>query len=196
MELNEILCNSFLDYCAGLAHNSNCVKRHFGAVVVPTSRLFFPSMASDVQGILGSGFNYSVKAKPGQDCVCIRSEITSGTRLECCYAIHAEQMAICRSLETFGRRSNANPIMNPLAGYSIVIASADIKTGEQLYRDKPGFYCTLCSRQIKFVGLDGYLGRSEDGLHYMTADETLENSYLYAFEGETVSYGRPGEKIH
>lgn len=198
-EFNEELCDLFIERCIQLAQHSNCTKRHFGAIVVPTSYLYItevesPSLDID-KYIIGYGYNHAINTPPLENCQCIREKITSGVHLEACYAIHAEQMAMMDALAKLaagisGKMSSF--LAAPLMGCSVVSAVADVETGEHLVKNAPGFYCTLCARPAKWLGLDGGLGSCVDGLYYLTAQEMFESSYRFAAEKETVSYDRPG----
>ena len=111
-----------------IAKTSLCKKMQFAAVIINN------------QGLpIGWGKNEPLKFG-----CCIRENIPSGTQLEKCYAIHAEQLALIRALES---------------GYSLIDAELyilGIKDNEVF--DNKRFYCTLCSRilsvsKLKYINL-------------------------------------------
>lgn len=190
MLLNEILCTAFMNVAVSCARSSNCTKANFGAVVVPTFYLTNPAfqlpLETSIQTYIeGMGYNKSLLTSA--TCSCIREDIPSGTRVERCYAIHAEQSAMLDAIDNIGL---------PLEGYSIVLARTEVETGVEVERGVPGFYCTLCSRMAKFTALDGIVLRIPGGFTYLTADEMFKSSYDYAFERKEVKFARPSEEVH
>lgn len=206
MEENKVLyedgCNWLLEQAARFSRCSNCTKAHFGSVLVPTDVLFNESLWEEHEPedfVVGVGYNKSLLTN--NDCECLRNDITSGTKVERCYAIHSEQFAILDGLARLLKdgtsiNERTDLYVKALKGFSLVIARTDAKTGEELQRDVPGFYCTLCARMAKFVLLDGYMGRHVGGLHYMTADEMFESAYNHALGKVVAQYARFSEEVH
>lgn len=79
----------FMNIAIEVARRSTCTRRQIGAIVV-----------SDVGEIKSSGYNGNPRGLPHcEEIGCIRDKlnIPSGTRLETCTAVHAEQNALIQA---------------------------------------------------------------------------------------------------
>jgi deoxycytidylate deaminase len=153
-----------LDICYTLSNKSNCAKMKFGSIVVDS-----------IGNLAGVGWNHSPNPACS-DCehLCaggIRQGIKSGTRLELCHAVHAEQWAILEA----GHKTR---------GGVIAVAGVNAK-GEKHLRDKSlplghpnrGFYCSLCARMIWAAGLKGVWVDGVDGPIFETLEEIWASSF-------------------
>lgn len=169
MNINHKTCNILLDRCFELAKLSNCQKRQFGSVIVPT-----PILRSDwtapielLNEIMAQGVNHTYdweKCDP-----CLRANIPSGTRMGVCRAVHSEQAAV---LDYFSRKGK------DLSGYTLLISGRE--GDERLYKKEPGFYCTLCSRMLAAVKIDGMVVLTFEEPVYLTMSEALASSFKVA----------------
>lgn len=153
-----------LALCYTLANRSNCAKMKFGSIIADTK-----------ENLVGRGWNHSPNPAC-TDCehLCaggIRQGIKSGTRLELCHAVHAEQWAILEA----GHATQ---------GGVIIVAGVNAK-GEKHLRDKSlplghpnrGFYCSFCARLIWASGLTGVWVDGVKGPIFETLDEIWASSY-------------------
>lgn len=140
---------------------SNCRKMRFGAMIIsPTRR------------IIAGGFNQSI-CQEVCDKECLRQGIASGTRLELCYAKHAEQVAANMALRQLGKTGLDDLIcyvngFNPITG---------------LEYQATGFSCTYCVRQLQDVGVRWIVmpdTTQEHGFRIQTIDEAIETAYQVA----------------
>ncbi len=79
----------FMNIAIEVARRSTCTRRQIGAIIV-----------SDVGEIKSSGYNGNPRGLPHcEEIGCIRDKlgIASGTRLETCTAVHAEQNALIQA---------------------------------------------------------------------------------------------------
>jgi len=158
----------YLDQCYGLAKNSPCAKAKVGAMV----RGDYGDMPMH---LLGQGFNQS--PNPAfSDCakLCaggIRQGVRSGTRLESCYAVHAEQYAIHQA--------------GPLAkGATLYVASFD-EHGNKRLKDAShplghpmhGFYCSMCARAVWMAGIARIVTDGVNGIVEFTPEDIWKSSY-------------------
>ena len=81
--------NRFMDMTNLVSTWSSCIRRQVGAIIVRDKR------------ILTTGYNGAPagveSCKDKGQCLRINQNIPSGTRQEMCYAVHAEQNAICQA---------------------------------------------------------------------------------------------------
>jgi len=167
-EMTPSLNRSLLERCYELAAHSPCVKAKYGSLI------WHPGLGR----IVGEGWNHP----PNPACLdcgtlCaggIRNGVASGTRLELCHSVHAEQAAIIDA----GRDAR---------GGFIYVAGFD-REGNRFLRDRSlplgnpraGFYCTLCIRCIWEAGIAGIMVDSVDGHSYETLEEAWRTSYAVA----------------
>jgi dCMP deaminase len=157
--------HAYLDTCCEYARMSPCAKARVGALVVSAGQ------------IVGTGYNHSPNPACN-DCamMCaggIRKGIPSGTRLELCYAVHAEQWAIFEA--------------GPLAkGGTLYVASFDHEWKRRLKdpslplgHPMRGFYCSLCARAIWMAGIDLIITDSINGIIEHTPDDIWKASFSY-----------------
>ena len=154
----------YLDQCYELAKHATCVKAKVGAQV------------RDPRGmLLGQGYNHSPNPAC-DDCanLCaggIRKGVKSGTRLELCHAVHAEQWAIHEA----GRAA---------MGATLYVASFNDK-GEKRLKDTTlplghpmhGFYCSMCARAVWMAGITRIITDSVEGIVEYSPSEIWETSY-------------------
>lgn len=155
----------YLNQCYEVAKYATCVKAKVGAQVRA-----FPHGT-----LLGQGYNHS--PNPGcDDCVnlCaggIRQGVKSGTRLELCHAVHAEQWAIHEA----GEKAK---------GATLYVASFNEK-GEKRLKDHTlplghimhGFYCSMCARACWMAGIARIITDGVNGIVEYTPEEIWATSY-------------------
>lgn len=114
-----------------IAHKSTCEKLRFGAAAL-----------SQEGQILALGYNHN--PLPMKDWTCkvdcvgdLRKGIKSGTQVERCFSLHAEQHAILQVARI--------PIFE--------IAVAGLWPDDSLFDNGGGFYCTVCARLMAAVGV-------------------------------------------
>ena len=123
--------------CLELARQSPCLKRRYGAIVAAT-------ISSCGGLILGEGFNRSVATN---DChTCLRLAIPSGTQLERCWAIHAEQGALIEML-----RHELYPVSDLIR--LDLWACGALPDGSPAILERPFFSCSLCARMAMACGI-------------------------------------------
>jgi dCMP deaminase len=157
----------YIDQCYELAKLATCVKAKVGAQV------------RDPRGILlGQGYNHSPNPAC-DDCanLCgggIRQGIKSGTHVELCHAVHAEQWAIHQA----GERAK---------GATLYVASFDADgnkrvkdTSRPLTDPMRLFYCTLCARAIMMAGIKLIVMESTSGILYAGPEDIWQSAYEYA----------------
>jgi len=155
---------AYLDLCYEYAKKSTCSKARVGAIIVV-----------DGNTIAGIGWNQTPNTAC-EDCanLCaggIRKGVKSGTRLELCYAVHAEQWAIHR----------AGPFAR---GATIYIASFDENWNKRL-KDSSlplghpmhGFYCSMCARAVWMAGISRIVTDGINGIVEFTPEEIWNTSY-------------------
>ena len=146
-----------LDFLLERARLSDCDKIKFGAV------------ALDEQGAeLASGWNHNPHRSPlwvcATDCAGgIRRGVRSGTCVERCHAIHAEQHALL------------------WAGRDVYeVAVAGILPDGSLFDNGGGFYCTVCARLMVVAGVQYVSIWSKGERVRLTMAEAWEQSYSIA----------------
>lgn len=154
------MANDYFEKCFQLAEKSPCKKMKFGSVIILDKK------------IIGQGYNHPVHKCVEYLCnPCIREseDISSGTRVELCSAVHAEQDAI------FDARLG----INDLSSSRLYIAGfyAD---GEKFIKQEKGFYCSFCSRIIARVGINDIRILTTKGEESLNIEELLASSYEYA----------------
>jgi deoxycytidylate deaminase len=161
----------YLDQCYSIAKRATCTKAKVGAQV----RGHFGDMPMH---LLGEGWNHSPNPQC-DDCatLCaggIRAGVKSGTRLELCHAVHAEQWALFQA----GALAN---------GATLYVASFDENgnkrlkdTSHPLTHPMHGFYCTMCARAIWMAGIKLVVTESTSGILYLSPEAVWNSSYSYA----------------
>lgn len=148
-EITKIEC--YMNLAAEEAKKSNCIKSKRGALIVKENE------------IIGKGYN---KVTLEDLCnPCIREDIKDNSRVELCFAIHAEQMAILNAVNS----------SKPLTGSRIY--HVKIKNGEIVAAGKPS--CTVCSRLIYESGISEVVLLHEDGYFIYKSKEFNELSFEY-----------------
>jgi dCMP deaminase len=157
--------HAYLDTCCEYARMSPCAKARVGALVVSAGQ------------VVGTGYNHSPNPACN-DCatMCaggIRKGIPSGTRLELCFAVHAEQWAI----------HEAGPLAK---GGTLYVASFDQEWKRRLKdpslplgHPMRGFYCSLCARAIWMAGIELVITDSINGIIEHTPEDIWKASFSY-----------------
>jgi hypothetical protein len=155
----------YLNQCYEIARFATCVKAKVGAQVrCPRGML------------LGEGWNHS----PNPNCddcanLCaggIRKDVKSGTRLELCHAVHAEQWAIHKAGEK--AKGATLYVASFHANGDKRLKDASLPLGHPMH----GFYCSMCARACWMAGIvriftDGI----DDTIVEYTPEEIWETSY-------------------
>lgn len=166
--MNPDLYPHFLDQCYELARKSPCVKARFGSMIVETR-------GDGSHQVHGYGYNRSPNPAY-EDCATkcaggIRVGCKSGTRLELCYATHAEQWALLEAGQKAG-------------GATIFVAGFD-GNWEKLLKDpslpatdpRSGFYCSFCARLIWAANIKEVVMDTAFGPISFTPEEVWNASY-------------------
>ncbi len=153
MSIHEEMIN----YCRVLAGNSVCKKMKVGAVVLKDGT------------IVSRGWNFPYDNQVCEPC--LREGVRSGTQLERCRGVHAEQSCILYALQ--------NKI--DLTG-GIMYVGAVYPDGEPLIKPLKEFSCTFCSRLLYQLGLVGVAEHTIRGVEILTMDEVMETSYKVALK--------------
>lgn len=140
-----------------LAEKSDCSKIRFGALALTVSG-----------DIIGEGWNHNPNPFPNYTCseFCvggIRKGVRSGTCVERCYAIHAEQHALITATE--------KPHEILVAGW--------LPDGS-LFDNGGGFYCTVCARFMVASGVRVVSVWSRGVRKQITIGECWNDSYKIA----------------
>ena len=171
----------YIDMCYDIARGSTCSKARFGSVIVSNTWLLDGTIASPPREVIvGRGTNHSPNPAC-EDCASLcagklRLGVKSGTRIELCYAVHAEQWALLEA----GPKAN---------GAVIFVTGFDGKWEKNLKKDPTlpeghpnrGFYCSMCARLmwaagIKHVVCDSVLGSPV----IYTVEDVWNSSYIVA----------------
>lgn len=151
--------------CVTLANLSTCMRMHFGAVIFKNGI------------ILSEGFNYPVLNACSK--ICIRDELNihHGQRLELCYAVHAEQEAICSAARR-GIPIDGADIMVvglipsvPKSKLGLRLSQLGCYSGEVLWKKGTQFYCSVCAKLIIGARLRRIYGITKDGLVWTTPEK-------------------------
>jgi dCMP deaminase len=143
-----------LDLLLATAQRSDCAKLKFGAAAI------------DAEGTVRvTGYNHHPHPPAGYTCAerCaggIRKGVKSGTCVERCYAIHAEQHALLRG------------------GLGVVeIAVAGLLPDGSLFDNGGGFYCTVCARLMLTAGVQRVSIWSNGERKVLSIHEAWDQSY-------------------
>jgi len=141
-----------------ISEMSNCVRMHFGALILETGR------------IASIGFNHTYFGFQKDHCEpCLRQElgIKSGHELEVCRAMHAEGSAI-----TFAQNH-----LKQIDFGLMVVAGMNPKG---VPFDNPQFYCTLCSRTLSAIhGLQAIVTSTNEGPKIRPTNEVVDESFSF-----------------
>ena len=140
----------WLDLARILARRSICRKMKFGCVIL------------DDHGFV-TGLGYNQPLRPEQ--CCLREGVPSGTCLERCWAIHAEQAALIDALPHRRRLRYAY-----VAGYH----------GDGTVWQSNGFYCTACARFLYFGGVQYIVVPGSEGPRILSIAEAIDSAYAVA----------------
>ena len=149
----------YIQRCLELADKSSCKKRKYGSVVVKNGE------------IVGEGFNHPASKEIEKILCnpCIRIDINSGTELEKCADVHAEQAAII----------DAYKHVNDLSG-TVLYVTGRSPDGELIKKSEKGFYCSFCSRIMAEAGIKEVRFPMTDGVGSLSKGEYLRSSYEFA----------------
>jgi len=159
----------YLEYARDLSKNSICQKMHFGAIIVKDGK------------ILAEGYNNPYDNKKCDPC--LRIGVESGTKLELCRAVHAEQKSLLYALNKQIDISNA-----------IMYVAGTFPDGKPFIKTEKNFYCTFCSRLLNQTKLKGIVIGTTKGPEFMNLEEVLESSFEIATGKKTVKKITYGEK--
>jgi len=161
-----------MEYTTILAWKSICQKMKFGATIVKDGT------------IIASGTNHPWDRRVCEPClrqnptlICIHpyeevnAKIKSGTHLEICKAIHAEQDALLYALRH----------QIDIKG-GLMYVAGEYLDGKPFLIEHKGFYCTFCARLIHDSGLMGVKVRTADGIALLNLDEVMESAYKVALK--------------
>lgn len=128
----DVFSDQLLERLLDNARRSDCDKIKFGAVAI---------RGGPNGDWVADGWNHNPKAMPGWSCAAacaggIRQGVRSGTCVERCYAIHAEQHALLNA---------PGPVDE--------IAVAGLLPDGALFDNGGGFYCTVCARLMVAAGV-------------------------------------------
>lgn len=128
--LPQTMMSRLLVDCLRMAERSDCTKIKFGAVAL-----------DDKLEPIGYGWNHNPMPDAAWSCASdcvggIRKGVRSGTCVERCYALHAEQHALLQA---------SAPVYE--------IAVAGLLPDGTLFDNGGGFYCTVCARLMASAGV-------------------------------------------
>ncbi|GEM_PF-4990017 len=156
--------------CYELADKSTCKKMHFGSVIYRPWQ----------DEIIGQGFNRPLhnEVKEISDIVCceLRMGIKSGTQLEKCTAVHAEQAAI---FDTLGKG-------RLIEEKDLLYIAGKFWDGKPWIQKEPGFYCSFCARIMYEAGVKNVRMTLTTGEANMGIEEVLKSAYEFSFEKKEV----------
>lgn len=175
----------YIDLCYEYAQFSTCAKARYGSVIVMADENMpygMQHVGSDGSGerILGTGCNHSPNPAC-TDCATLcagklRLGVKSGTRVELCYAVHAEQWALLEA--------------GPLAkGATLFNAGYDSNWEKTLRKDptlppghpNAGFYCSVCARLMWAAGIKYVVRDTVWGIPIVyTMEDVWASSYAVA----------------
>lgn len=162
--VKKLSLEEIAEECKKLASMSTCLRMHFGAVIFKNGI------------ILSRGFNYPVM-NCEKECIRDKMNVHHGQRLELCYAIHAEQVAIC----------NAAKRGIPIFGADVMVVGIR-PNGEILWRNKAQFYCSVCARLIIGAGLARIYGVTKEGITVTYPEDAMKFAMKVAI-GDTTYEG-------
>jgi deoxycytidylate deaminase len=147
--------NEYIEKCVNIARFSKCKKSKRGVIIVD----FYKNIISEANNLpIGIDF-----CDP-----CLRTELESGTHLELCRAIHAEDLAIQTTLKNY-------PFQ--LMDSTLYHLKLDKKGNVSEFPGEPS--CTFCSRNILLNGIKEVVlcGKLESFLY--DSEEFNNLSYQY-----------------
>jgi deoxycytidylate deaminase len=151
-----------------LAQRSPDLKLKYGAVLV-----------ADAGEVIGEGANHPAPGYRCEDCPRVKDRsIKSGTQLERCFAIHAEQEALMDAW-----RANRPRIDRQLTMYVLGMHP----DGTPLLLDEALFSCSICSRIMAAAGVRYVCVATKSGAATLTIAKALETSFRVA-EGAARAY--------
>lgn len=163
------VCNDVLimDFTDDLASFSMCKKMKFGATIYKNGIIasgvnhpYSMEVCNPCLRELPDKVNYLTHPFDGPD-----GKIKSGTHLELCRAIHAEQSALMFALR---QRIDITD--------GVMYVAGRFPDGTRFERD--GFYCSFCSRLIHDSGLSGVKIRLEGGaIKFLSIEEIMKSSF-------------------
>jgi deoxycytidylate deaminase len=137
-----------------IAERSDCDKIKFGAVAL-----------NENGTILAYGWNHNPRPRDGyscaRDCVGgIRAGVRSGTCVERCYSVHAEQHALLESRWPVDE-----------------IAVLGVMPDGRLFDNGGGFYCTVCARLMAAAGVKRVWVLANDDWQAVSIEDAWRQSY-------------------
>lgn len=174
---------------------STCIRRKVGAIIVKDDR------------ILSTGYNGAPSGLPNccDDCErCYRSahNIPSGSCLDLCYAVHAEQNAIMNALKTGEDLKGATLFVNTYPCSTCAKLSIQVGIKEIYYIDEYENEFTknmLEEANVRLVKMDGSIYRTPEGSSVKTKDDLDAIDPLvgliYKYEPGTVAFELNRDKV-
>lgn len=144
----------WLNYAAGLAYNSKCLKHRCGSVIVSSTGI-----------VMGEGYNAPPLDKIVLECINEKLPKEFKGERHCC--IHAEQRAIMDGLIRTG---------GILDGSSLYFTRID-ENGKILFSGKP--YCTICSKMSLDAKISKFVLWHKEGICEYDTDEYNRLSFAY-----------------
>ena len=153
---SQAVMDEWIKKARTLSPGANCYKRKFGAIIVEDGK------------IVSAGNNYVYSGHEKHECEpCLRLNITSGTRVEACNAIHAEQAVVVNALN---RNINLH--------FGVLAVAGQEPDGSPFMN--PNFYCTVCSRILNEVsGLVGVVTDTKEGAKFRFLHEIVNESFTH-----------------
>lgn len=148
--------------CCKQAEHSGDLKIRYGAVLV-----------NQYDRVLGKGYNHT---PPGYDCAqCPRvldRSIKSGTQLERCFAVHAEQEAIADAAYNYAFGTDNDDT------YILWILGLNVD-GTPILLDEPQFTCSFCARIMWAFDINCVMVATKSGPARMSIEEVLASSFAH-----------------
>lgn len=144
----------YIDLCYNYAKLSTCSKARFGSIIVTANENLPLGLrdSSRPERIVGKGWNHSPNPAC-EDCAALcagklRLGVKSGTRIELCYAVHAEQYALLQA----GTLAKDGAVF--VTGYD-GNWQKNLKKNPEAPVGHPtrGFYCSMCARLMWAAGI-------------------------------------------
>lgn len=152
MESNTNLINHYLSKAEEIAHQSRCIRRKFGAVIVKNNEI--------------KSFGYNDVPNGLKTChelgYCIRSKynIERGTRYELCRSVHAEQNAIISAS------------LNDTNGSFLYLVGLE-EDGSYVLNTEP---CVMCKRVIINAGITAIICRiNKNDFRIINVQDWIDN---------------------
>lgn len=147
------------------------------AAVSPDKKIRYAAVALSHEGaILGIGYNHPPEGYHCEQCPrVLDTSIKSGTQLEKCFAIHAEQAALADAYEQGQLAARIEEPVSP--AHMMFVVGYQVDTPTPILLDHPGFYCSFCARVMYAFGIKEVAVVTRDGAYALTIQEALKDSF-------------------